>query len=456
MPLLDLPPELFQAIAHELVEVAGLSGAWQLRGVCRTFAAEIAHDILTKRLIIEFNGSSNRRLLEECIDRYLVARLRNPLDTDRRILKKLGKLVRWASRKLGVISEQEIDAVTHKICEFLKASAGCELADAIYCKSQGCSVPWYPWCYSKMDSHDKLSAALAIGTYDVIETRLPELQKCQRPPASWSWFEFAPLRAGLDRGSAILIKQGVKLLMHMASRRGCLSSDEISYLYKSQCLEDVVTETIRRYKHESFCDVLDLYENHLPRPQQSTFDSWFMSAVKRIDNDDISTQQFIKTLLNSKPRGGWMVTHTTLGAVAVQGDAELIKTVVRLRRKGINTATFHDPPILVAVRSRSPLAVDAIVSAGANVNISIKRGNLRGSKKRQTPLNEAIQNLDRHVVKCLLSHGAGPIPHVWTWPLRRDFYPWLRGLLWKVEGLEVPTFNQIRRLSRSECRALEY
>lgn len=35
MPLLDLPPEVFGHVVHELIDVAGINGAWKLRGVCR-------------------------------------------------------------------------------------------------------------------------------------------------------------------------------------------------------------------------------------------------------------------------------------------------------------------------------------------------------------------------------------------------------------------------------------
>jgi hypothetical protein len=37
MFLLDLPPEVFENVVHELVCVAGIKKAWKLRGVCRKY-----------------------------------------------------------------------------------------------------------------------------------------------------------------------------------------------------------------------------------------------------------------------------------------------------------------------------------------------------------------------------------------------------------------------------------
>ncbi|KAF2875591.1 ankyrin repeat-containing domain protein [Massariosphaeria phaeospora] len=47
MLLLDFPPEIFQRIVQEVVLSAGICPAWQLRKVCRVFASEIYHDVLT-------------------------------------------------------------------------------------------------------------------------------------------------------------------------------------------------------------------------------------------------------------------------------------------------------------------------------------------------------------------------------------------------------------------------
>lgn len=35
MLLLDVPPEVFENVIHELVTLAGINEAWKLRGVCR-------------------------------------------------------------------------------------------------------------------------------------------------------------------------------------------------------------------------------------------------------------------------------------------------------------------------------------------------------------------------------------------------------------------------------------
>jgi hypothetical protein len=61
MQLLDLPPEIFQHITHDLVSATGPGGAWEYRTICRTFAAEIAHDVFAKS---DQDASRRRRIFD--------------------------------------------------------------------------------------------------------------------------------------------------------------------------------------------------------------------------------------------------------------------------------------------------------------------------------------------------------------------------------------------------------
>jgi hypothetical protein len=56
MNLLDLSPELFQQVAHEVVEFDSIDSAWKLRQVCRTFAAGIGYEVLGNRSISAFSS----------------------------------------------------------------------------------------------------------------------------------------------------------------------------------------------------------------------------------------------------------------------------------------------------------------------------------------------------------------------------------------------------------------
>jgi hypothetical protein len=108
---------------YELVELAGSGGPWKLRGVYHTFAAEIAHDMFDKQLVKAFKNASDSRLMKKCVNRYLVARLQHQLDANKRILNKLGKVVRWAVREPGVTGKDNDGAVADDICAALKSSA---------------------------------------------------------------------------------------------------------------------------------------------------------------------------------------------------------------------------------------------------------------------------------------------------------------------------------------------
>lgn len=93
MQLLDLPPELFQHIVHDLVSVVGVSEAWKYRWLCRTFAAEISHDVFAKSDHDMFVTYRDDRLLGRGPDIHLLNRLDSPCCVNTVVLAKTKDMI---------------------------------------------------------------------------------------------------------------------------------------------------------------------------------------------------------------------------------------------------------------------------------------------------------------------------------------------------------------------------
>jgi hypothetical protein len=169
MNLLDLPPELFQQVAHEVVESVGISSAWKLRQICRTFADGIGYEVLGKRSVSAFPSWIDRLFLGHHVDLYLATRLQLPLDTNPGLLAKLQSIVEWVVEEMDITDSKRRMQIAGEICASLKQSVGGHrLVDAIQGGNSDCYAEWYKWSQLALDIHDKLYAALVIGSYNLV------------------------------------------------------------------------------------------------------------------------------------------------------------------------------------------------------------------------------------------------------------------------------------------------
>ncbi|KAF2854020.1 hypothetical protein T440DRAFT_514766 [Plenodomus tracheiphilus IPT5] len=118
MYLLDLPPEIFENIIHELVS-AGILAALRLCTVCRTFADGIAHDVLANRKIAEFGSSTISPFLARHLATFLSNKAKCPLDADSTLLHKINEMGRFLVDNLkledGLRTEKMMMTLRHKI-----------------------------------------------------------------------------------------------------------------------------------------------------------------------------------------------------------------------------------------------------------------------------------------------------------------------------------------------------
>ena len=116
--LLDLPPEMFQNIIHHLVDDIGTCEAWKLRGTCRTFAAEITHDILSNEPEGRIACRACERIMKNKVSDFLVIqvnrtkdsseinRLKNSPDGTRGFLTVIPKMLDYLGQGAVTISKR--------------------------------------------------------------------------------------------------------------------------------------------------------------------------------------------------------------------------------------------------------------------------------------------------------------------------------------------------------------
>jgi hypothetical protein len=224
MPLLDLPPELFQHIIHDAVNGSeNVREAWKLRRVCRTFATEVEYDILATRPISEFTSYYDRHFLGECMHRYLAQRLRSPKDVDQDFLKKLQTLVDWVIEELGIKEKRELQETTERVCAGLAENLGrTHLVQVLHSMRDGYRdgyrAPLQAWSAQPVDAHDKATAALAVESYPRLRKTLSELDSRANPRNVWC--EFKAFNIALTRKDKALLCELLKYKKGLATAAG--------------------------------------------------------------------------------------------------------------------------------------------------------------------------------------------------------------------------------------------
>ncbi|KAL1600544.1 hypothetical protein SLS60_006930 [Paraconiothyrium brasiliense] len=125
-PLLDLPPELFQNIIHDVVTDLGVARAWTIRSVCRTFAAEIECDAFTRQVrqniglpcIYRFEP---RPFWEQWFSKYMsyhVKRLHDYLDPADTFLHRIHDMTKFFNTELH-LDTQGKEWVLEMMCDLV-------------------------------------------------------------------------------------------------------------------------------------------------------------------------------------------------------------------------------------------------------------------------------------------------------------------------------------------------
>jgi len=123
-------------------------------------------------------------------------------------------------------------------------------------------------------------------------------------------------------------------------------------------------------------------------------------------------------------------------AVSLLGDGLISK----------DKAWEHTTPLIVAVESRSFHVTEAVLNAGVEKNVSIRRG-----KQFMTALQIALGRKKKPMVQLLLDNGV-QLPPLCDWPHKEDFYIMLRNETLKRGAKDCPDVKTFRKMKLPRSR----
>ncbi|CAO2653267.1 Nn.00g026780.m01.CDS01 [Neocucurbitaria sp. VM-36] len=453
--LLDLPPELFQQVTHDLVNEIGINAAWRLRTVCSSFAVGTEHDVFTRQPENAFGGH-NRHVLKNGITRFILMRLPVPRDANKDIFNKINSLVKSRVIHSGSNSYGDGQSNTEDIVNGVKLMwlGGPEqLARDIFRTS---------WEVPEPNIYDELSTAVLYKSYDNIATLLLELPANAGRDEPATFLECKPLQMAAetnDKKMLDIVLAFLKSLNLKENRRKYVDlvwTNPRVWRRPLFPLSDAIEKMIAKKNADITKVLLDFYQENLRKPDRSTYDNWAAIAMF-YGNEQILTQ-----VLDFQPGGNYMVTaRHTLADACQHSNGDTIRAVFSRLRRGINNGTILNMPIFIAVRSGSDNAVEVMVELGADVHIKVESNIPAISKRMVSPIDVAIYRKDLHVIEYLLTEDA-VVPHVSEWPKHKTTYDYLREQ--EMARLEIiydefphiPTYDQQRFMTPDALKAVEY
>ncbi|CAN9302213.1 unnamed protein product [Alternaria alternata] len=125
--LLDLPAELFQMVIHELVIASkdpsypwrpsphpGIGQLWKLRGVCRSFAAEIEREVFSQQPREFYSHRNIQRLIKTHFSRFVSQVSRKPGSVNEKMFTRLQRMVQYIVEQVEYEDKEQRNEVIDK------------------------------------------------------------------------------------------------------------------------------------------------------------------------------------------------------------------------------------------------------------------------------------------------------------------------------------------------------
>lgn len=458
--LLDLPAELFQMVIHELVITSkdpsypwrpsphpGIGQLWKLRGVCRSFAAEIEREVFSQQPREFYSHRNIQRLIKTHFSRFVLQVSRKPGSVNEKMFTRLQRMAQYIVEQVEYEDKEQRNEVIDKTYSGLsKILPMDDVIHALWCDSVGCSKcseflgPELP---IRLPYQDRFYAALAAGNHRLLSKVLPKLDAadiytliCTQP------ILFTVQMRDLTSLNTILRyleTQSPSIQISLTSTYGMFSI--------SRCIKITLW---KKYIPAAQL-LLDYYEKNLPCPSNKTYSGWVGEASANCSLDQLEA---LKAVLRFNTGSKNMIGPDTLGAVYAKGNSTAIEEVLQ-HVEDINKGTTLTAPMFIAVRSGRPIAIRACLQAGANVNLSM-RPNMRATGRTHiTPLETAVHRYDVSIVRTLIESGA-TIPHISKWPTHERTYRLLHEAASKLTDVVLPDLEHFKRCNKNDLKAFKY
>ena len=458
--LLDLPAELFQMVIHELVIASkdpsypwrpsphpGIGQLWKLRGVCRSFAAEIEREVFSQQPREFYSHRNIQRLIKTHFSRFVSQVSRKPGSVNEKMFTRLQRMVQYIVEQVEYEDKEQRNEVIDKTYNGLsKILMMDDVLHALWCDSVGCSR-----CSKLLGSelpirlpyHDKFCAALAAGNHRLLSKILPKLDAKDRD----QFITAQPICFAIRVRDLTSLNN---ILRYLETQPPSTQISLTSY-YGMFSISRCISITLSQKYHPAAQLLLDYYEKNLPCPPSRIYSGWVAQASANCSLDQL---QALKAVLRFNAGSRNLIEHDTLAAVYAKGSSAAIQEVLQ-HVEDINGGTLLTAPIFIAVRSGRPIAIQACLQAGANVNLSM-RPNMRAiGRTHITPVETAVHRHDVSIVRTLIENGA-TIPHISKWPTHARTYRLLYEAASKLTDVVLPDLEHFKRCNKNDLKALKY
>ncbi|KAI4950630.1 hypothetical protein J4E91_004515 [Alternaria rosae] len=437
MPLLDLPPEVFENVTHELVSVAGIDQAWKLREVCRTFKDAITYEIFAKQPMDALTGPG-ARIFNHNSGLYLYYRSKVLLDADPYLPNVVNDMVNSLAEHLDIDSDNKKETMRQGICDNLHWF--CSFSKILSILRGGTSaVLAYP-SITKIPLFgffEKLVAALCLERHSLLLTLIQELIDFAVHPIFG-----APLHDATVLGHEAAVEAILEGLSRAMGNEDETPRARTAVLVPSNggfSITEAVHGAIRQDDESLLSILVEWYKGRGFTFSKAIYNMFLDTAFEHCSLETVRSILDIPYDKRGSPR---KITWHHFQKACFDGRDDVVELFLDDGYIDANDQKFATSPLAEAVLEDHVQVVQAVVNAGADVQ---QEHSLRG--KKVLPIMIAIKRENYSVVRYLLNAGS-PLPQ-WKYD---SCYEILRQAKMKAGGgKDLPEeFAQFRRLSRKE------
>ncbi len=387
-------------------------------------------------------------------DQYLFNRVKNPLDLEPHLPKKIQAMAEYLFEELEVRGLSQQDSLLMKLCqEFIRLfgyERNCRdnMIDAMFgrCLPWDEPITWYKAIRQPFTSLDKLGAALATRSGHLIA---PLLTQLSGDDVSGAWFNALSIAAHINDLSLLkIIFQSLEALE--LNKRGNLTLKKqfLEERHSAFSLSTAISFSAgSRGKHidsEVIQALLDFQSKHLRLPNNSHFSKWLKQSLHSQRPD------IFDAMLRMPHYKSWNGASALFKEACGYKDRIYVDLILDHVKEGLGDRNITSSPIFVAVRSGSVPCVTAILErapAAAEIKFvsnhqqSVLAGKIIG------PIDLATHKGNMPVIECLLKFGS-PIPNLAFWPREKAAYVKITRMVEKSKGdeTEVPDYKDFLKM----------
>ncbi|KAL5435184.1 hypothetical protein PMIN07_002691 [Paraphaeosphaeria minitans] len=424
--LLSIPAELFQQITHELVTDIGVVEAWKLRGVCRTFAAEVFNEIFSRQPEEVLQETLEKKFVRKNIGVYLTHVMKTSAGATGALMQKTKHLLNDITESLGIDQEQRRDEHARRLFQGLTSRLQAEeIADLIW-PDKGhhpgnqSMVPWVSRAIrglrGPITSQEQLAAAVSVGNCNIVEELFQRslLQPIITSVFGGPWAGRRQREVSEGRPWAQpTIRNGnlLEIAAHQDDRKMIRTLIACYARCKVNVHSDLAA-AIAYMIREGNCKTLRFLLSHWIQVKGSRANqnkcraSWLMSAANK------ASLAMIDAILDTKGPGTESLPRKEVRAIIQYGTPAVLRHYIAHGRIDPNKTWSSLTPLIISTKNDDCAMIQELLRAGADVNGAAGNGS--------TALCMACLNANLKAAAHLLRAGAGHDETKWPARYRTD------------------------------------